>query len=89
MKGDKYSNEKLPNYYLNASELRSWVNDLESSNDPKAKELALALKANWGDKDTSWDNDATWSLKNKYTKKGTVTESQSYLDIPAVKENSL
>lgn len=89
LKGDKYSNEKLPNYYLNASELRSWVNDLESSNDPKAKELALALKANWGDKNTSWSNDATWNLKNKYTKDGTVTESQSYLDIPDVKENGL
>lgn len=89
LKGNKYSDKRLPSYYLNASELRSWVNDLSASDDPKAKELALALKANWGDKDTSWDNDATWSLKNKYTKKGTVTESQSYLDIPAVKENSL
>lgn len=89
LKGDKYSNEKLPNYYLNASELRSWVNDLESSNDPKAKELALALKANWGNENTSWSNDATWNLKNKYTKDGTITESQSYLDIPNVKENGL
>lgn len=89
LKGNKYSDEKLPNYYLNASELRSWVNDLSASDDPKAKELALALKANWGDKDTSWSNDATWSLKNKYTKNGTVKESKSYLDIPAVKENGL
>ena len=89
LKGNKYSDRKLPSYYLNASELRSWVNDLSASDDPKEKELALALKANWGDKDTSWGNDATWSLKNKYTKNGTVTESQSYLDIPAVKENGL
>lgn len=89
LKGNKYSDKRLPNYYLNASQLRSWVNDLEASNDPKAKELALALKANWGDKDTSWSNDATWNLKNKYTKNGTVTESKSYLDIPAVKENGL
>ena len=87
LKGDKYSEKKLPSYYLNASELRSWVNDLESSNDPKEKELALALKANWGDKDTPWDNDATWNLKNDYTTDGTVTESQSYLDIPEVKGN--
>ena len=62
---------------------------MEASNDPKAKELALALKANWGDKDTPWGNDSTWNLKNKYTKNGTVTESQSYLDIPAVKKNGL
>lgn len=89
LKGNKYSDRRLPSYYLNASELRSWVNDLSASDDPKAKELALALKANWGDKDTPWGNDATWSLKNKYTKNGTVTESQSYLDIPAVKENGL
>lgn len=89
LKGNKYSDEKLPNYYLNASELRSWVNDLSARDDPKAKELALALKANWGDKDTSWDNDATWSLKNKYTKNGTVKESKSYSEIPAVNENDL
>lgn len=89
LKGNKYSDEKLPNYYLNASELRSWVNDLSASDDPKAKELASALKANWGDKDTSWSNDATWSLKNKYTKNGTVKESKSYSEIPAVKENNL
>lgn len=89
LKGNKYSDEKLPNYYLNASELRSWVNDLSASDDPKAKELASALKANWGDKDTSWSNDATWSLKNKYTKNGTVKESKSYSKIPAVNENDL
>lgn len=89
LKGNKYSDEKLPNYYLNASELRSWVNDLSASDDPKAKELASALKANWGDKDTPWGNDATWSLKNKYTKNGTVKESKSYSEIPAVNENDL
>ena len=87
MKGDKYSEKKLPNYYLNASELRSWVNDLESSNDPKEKELALALKANWGDENTSWSNDATWILKNKYTTDGTVIESKSYREIPDVEGN--
>lgn len=89
LKGNKYSDKSLPNYYLNASELRSWVNDLSASDDPKAKELASALKANWGDKDTPWGNDATWSLKNKYTKNGTVKESKSYSKIPAVKENDL
>ena len=89
LKGNKYSDKKLPNYYLNASELRSWINDLSASNDPKAKELASALKANWGDKDTPWGNDATWSLKNKYTKNGTVKESKSYSEIPAVNENDL
>ena len=87
LKGNKYSDRKLPSYYLNASELRSWVNDLSASDDPKEKELALALKANWGDKDTPWGNDATWNLKNKYTEKGDVKESQSYLDIPDVKKN--
>lgn len=89
LKGNKYSDKSLPNYYLNASELRSWVNDLSASDDPKAKELASALKANWGDKDTSWSNNATWSLKNKYTKNGTVKESKSYSEIPAVNENDL
>lgn len=89
LKGNKYSDEKLPNYYLNASELRSWVNDLSASDDPKAKELASALKANWGDENTSWSNDATWSLKNKYTKNGTVKESKSYSEIPVVNENEL
>lgn len=87
LKGNKYSDRKLPSYYLNASELRSWVNDLSASDNPKDKELALALKANWGDKNTPWGNDATWNLKNKYTQDGTVTESKSYKEIPGVSEN--
>lgn len=89
LKGNKYEDASLPKYHLNASELRSWVNDLQNSDDPKAKELALALKANWGDANTPWGKDATWNLKNRFNKNGTVTESQSYLNLDAVKKNPL
>lgn len=87
LKGDKYNDASLPKYHLSASELRSWVNDLQNSDDPKQKELALALKANWGNADTDWSNTATWNLKNRFNKQGTVTESDAYLNLDAVKAN--
>ena len=89
LKGNKYKDASLPKYHLSASELRSWVNDLQNSDDPKQKELALALKANWGNADTDWSNTATWNLKNRFNKQGTVTESDAYLNLDAVKANPL
>lgn len=86
IKGNKYNDKKLKSYYLTAEELRSWVRDLQKSEEPKDRELANILKANWGDKNTSWDENADWKL-SKNGEDGTIKESQSYLDIPEVKEN--
>lgn len=79
IKGWKDYNNNYNPAYLTGAQARQWVNQL-SQGDEQQQALANMLKSQWGDANTDWSNNATWEFKNKYNPKGTVTESNPYLE---------
>lgn len=76
LEGRKGSN--VNRAYLTGAQARQWVNQL-SQGDEQQQALANMLKNQWGD-NLDWSENANWEFKNKYNPKGTVTESNPYLE---------
>ena len=76
LQGRKGSN--VNRAYLTGAQARQWVNQL-SQGDEQQQALANMLKNQWGD-NLDWSENANWEFKNKYNPKGTVTESNPYLE---------
>ena len=90
----------LKNQYLTGAEARTWIKQLESSDNKEDQFLAKVLKANWGNSDTDWSDKGAWEFdssdeKNKFGKlrhavkgkKGDVRESEAYMRAAAKSHN--